>query len=116
MQGLMLVNTTNYVSRMDGQLGKPLVYVDYLESAPWNLKDLTPDPPRYQGVGIRLIEVAVRFSLEEGFGGRIGLHALPQAEYFYEKICKMTRGEIDRQYHDLVWFELTAADAKKFVE
>jgi len=34
MQGLMLVNTTNHVSRLKGQRGKPLVYVDYIETAP----------------------------------------------------------------------------------
>lgn len=115
MQGLMLVNLTNHVSRMDGQQGKPLVYVDYIETAPWNVKDLMPEPPRYSSVGVRLIEAAIRCSLEEGFGGRIGLHALPQAERFYEKTCEMTRGEIDRQYENLFWFELTAANAKKFL-
>ncbi len=115
MQGLMLVNTTNYASRMDGQRGKHLVYVDFLEAAPWNVKDLTPEPPRYKAVGSRLIEAAIRFSLAEGFGGRVGLHALPQAEYFYEKTCEMTRGEIDQQHENLFWFELTAANAKKFL-
>jgi len=114
MQGLMLVNLTNHVSRMDGQQGKPLVYVDYLEVAPWNVKELTPEP-RYGGVGARLFEAAVRLSLDEGFDGRVGLHPLPQAENFYEKICEITRGGIDRQYQDLCWFELTAVNAKKFL-
>ena len=112
----MLVNMTNYMSRMDGQRGKPLVYIDFIETAPWNVKDFMPEPPRYQVVGTRLIEAAVRFSMDEGFGGRIGLHALPQAEYFYEKICKMTRVEIDQQYENLCWFELTATNAKKLLE
>ena len=114
MQGLMLVNTTNHVSRLAGQKGKPLVYVDYIETAPWNLKEFTTQP-RYGAVGVRLIEAAVRFSVDEEFGGRVGLHSLPQSEKFYEKTCAMTRGEIDLQYEKLCWFELTANNVKKFL-
>lgn len=113
MQGLMLVNTINFASRL-GQKNKPLVYVDYIEAAPWNMKELTP-APRYSAVGTRLIEAAIRFSLKEEFGGRIGLHSLPQSEQFYEKACRMTRGEIDLRYEDLRWFELTELNAKKFL-
>ena len=113
MQGLMLVNTIN-TSRLQNQKSKPLVYIDYIEVAPWNSKVLTTDP-RYRAVGVRLIEAAIRFSLEEGFGGRVGLHSLPQAESFYENICGMTRGEIDLHYHSLCWFEITEVNAKKFL-
>lgn len=113
----MLVNTTNQVARQGSDRGKPLVYVDYLESAPWNLKDFTPEPPRYGAVGVRLIEAAVRFSQAEGFAGRVGLHSLPQSESFYEDTCLMTRGELD-QFGDysLLWFELTATSAVKFLK
>ena len=114
MQGLMLVNTTNVVSRLTGQKGKPLVYVDYIESAPWNAKVLT-DAPRFSGVGPRLIEAAVRYSMKEGFAGRVGLHSLPQSEDFYERTCRMIRGEIDPKYEGLRWFELTALGVKKFL-
>ena len=64
---------------------------------------------------MRLMEAAVRFSLVEGFGGRVGLHSLPQSEPFYENVCRMTRGEIDQQYENLRWFELAANDVKKFL-
>jgi hypothetical protein len=40
-QGLMAVLRMPRPARLDGQL----VYVDYLESAPWNLKGFA-DPPR----------------------------------------------------------------------
>ena len=66
-------------------------------------------------MGKRLIEAAIRFSLMEEFGGRIGLHSLPQSEQFYEKVCGMTRGEIDLRYEGLRWFELTEMNAKKFL-
>lgn len=113
MQGLMLVNTINS-SRIQTQKNKPLVYVDYIENAPWNLKDCTTTP-RYGAVGVRLIEAAIRFSLDEGFGGRVGLHSLPQAESFYENTCGMTRCEIDLRYEGLRWFELTEISAKNFL-
>jgi hypothetical protein len=62
-----------------------------------------------------LIEAAIRFSLNEGFDGRVGLHSLPQAESFYENVCGMTRGELDPLYEGLRWFELTSTNAKKFL-
>ena len=114
IQGLMLVNTTNAVSRATGHRGKPLVYVDYVEVAPWNAKALT-ESPRFGGVGARLIEAAVRYSIEEGFAGRVGLHSLPQSEDFYGRTCRMTRGEIDMKYEGLRWFEFTGLGAKEFL-
>lgn len=114
MQGLMLVNTIKFTSRLQDQRNKPLVYVDYIEAAPWNTKNLAPSP-RYGAVGKRLIEAAIRFSLVEEFGGRIGLHSLPQSEQFYENACGMTRGEIDPRCENLRWFELTEGHAKKFL-
>ena len=114
MQGLMLVNTTNAVSRATGHRGKPLVYVDYIEVAPWNSKALT-ESPRFGAVGVRLIEAAVRYSMDEGFAGRVGLHSLPQSEGFYEGTCRMTRGEIDMKYEGLRWFEFTGSGAKEFL-
>ena len=56
-----------------------------------------------------------RNSYNTEFGGRVGLHSLPQSEKFYEKTCAMTRGEIDLQYEKLCWFELTANNVKKFL-
>lgn len=60
------------------------IYVDYLESAPWNLKNGV-EPPRFLGVGTVLLIEAVRMSADAGFEGRVGLHSLPQAEAFYRK-------------------------------
>lgn len=114
MQGLMMVNTSSYVARLAPDRRKPLVYVDYLESAPWNLHGLV-DEPRFGAVGVRLFEAAVRFSLAEGFSGRVGLHALPQAEDFYRRTCQMTRVEPDPNVQGLWWFELTAGQALAFL-
>ncbi len=54
--------------RLPEQEGKALVYVDYVEVAPWNLKPLTNalgQKPRYNAIGSRLIEAAVLRSKEE---------------------------------------------------
>lgn len=102
-QGLMAILAMPRRSR----LGKGhVIYVDFLESAPWNLKAVTTKP-KYFGVGTVLIADAIRVSHEAGLGGRIGLHSLPQAEDFYERHCKMKRGPADSAYYDLTYFEYT---------
>jgi hypothetical protein len=92
--------------------GKPLVYVEYLESAPWNLKDLC-DKPRYGAIGTRLIEAAVRLSIEEGFHGRVGLLALPQAEPFYEQRLMTCVSGVVRG--GLKLYEMTRDNATRFL-
>src|SRR5205085_6010445 len=56
-QGLMRVDL-NRLARIPAQKGKPLVYVDYIEVAPWNRPDLG-QPARYRGVGSALLVAAV---------------------------------------------------------
>ena len=83
-QGAMMTKTASNVSRLEATRRKPLVYIDYLELAPWNWKV----PPlsqkgQYGGLGTLLFRQAVVQSFDEGFAGRVGLHSLPQAETFY---------------------------------
>ena len=40
LQGLMKLDLTGRAARLPAQKGKPVVYVDYLETAPWNIKAL----------------------------------------------------------------------------
>lgn len=91
-----------------------VVYVDYLETAPWNLKMATATP-RFLGVGTVLIAEAVRLSLEMQLGGRVGLHSLPQAEAFYARRCGMTRLGPDPAYFDLTYFEHTGQQATEWL-
>lgn len=112
IQGVMLTKTASYVSRLDK--GKPLVYIDYLESAPWNWN--IPELPQagdFRGVGAALFYVAVMQSEQEGFHGRIGLHALPQAESFYAGSCRMTSHGPDPNKQSLPYYELSQAEAEK---
>ena len=84
-QGLAMVDLDSHYSEMNPDKGKPLVYVEFLESAPWNLREMC-DYPRFKLIGTRLMEAIVKLSINEGFHGRVGLFALPRAEYFYEKL------------------------------
>jgi hypothetical protein len=81
-QGLMIIEIDFHRSRCDPV--KPIVYVDYLATAPWNRKSLQ-DPPRYRLVGSILLAYARIRSFELEYQGRLGLHSLPRAVGFYEK-------------------------------
>lgn len=114
-QGLMIVENTLHRCRVPEQAGKHLVYVEFVENAPWNRKELLFDPPRYRGVGSILIRAAIELSHEEGFKGRIGLHSLPQANNWYANTCGMTDLGIDQDKESLRYFEMTTAQSEAFI-
>ena len=114
MQGLMMVKSAGCAARIPPDAGKPLVYVDFIEVAPWNSRHLT-DTPRFGGIGVRLIEAAVRFSMDEGLHGRVGLHSLPQAEAFYRNTCLMVCLGADASYQNLPYYELTREKVAEFL-
>ncbi len=114
-QGMMIVDTAKHRCRIDGQKGKHLVYVEFVENAPWNRAELFT-PPRYRGVGSILIRAAVALSEELEFHGRIGLHSLPQANRFYADTCGMTDLGTDRDRQGLRYFEMTPEQAQAFVK
>ena len=118
LQGLMKLDTIGRACRLAQQKGKPLVYVDYLEAAPWNIKALAGalgERPKFGAVGTRLIESAVRKSLEEGFKGRVALHSLSTSERFYLDVCGMTALGRDSAKENLLWCEFTPEQAEKFI-
>lgn len=110
MQGLMIVCLTGKNARLDPDKGKPLVYVDFIETAPWNSKEFT-STPTHKGIGFRLMQAAARLSIDESFAGRVGLHSLAQSKPFYTNACEMTALGPDAGYSNLEYFELTAAKA-----
>jgi hypothetical protein len=118
LQGLMKLESAGHNSRLATQKRMPLIYVDYIETAPWNVKVLAQalgDKPKFGAVGTRLIEAAVRKSFEEGFRGRLGLHSLSTSERFYLDTCGMTAVGRDPAKQDLLWFEFTPEQAEKFL-
>ena len=118
-QGMMIVDMVKYRGRINAQKGKHLVYVEFVESAPWNRAELF-DPPRYRGVGSILVRAAVTLSEESEFQGRIGLHSLRQANGFYANTCGMTDLGADPDQQGLHYFEMTPeqsqASSRKEVE
>ena len=113
IQGMMLLTTKQKRCKEPSQLGLPLVYVHYLEAAPWNLRELTPDP-RFGGVGQVLLVEAMRLSLKRGWSGRIGLHSLPQAVPFYRDTVGMSDLGLDA-VEGLPYFEATPAQASAYL-
>lgn len=112
LQGLMMTNDVGS-ARLREQFGKPLIYVDFVATAPWNRHRLQ-DPPRFRGVGQVFILAAIETSREAGFRGRVGLHSLPEAEPFYEGKCGFARLGPDFSHQNLTYFEMTEKQADAF--
>lgn len=113
-QGLMIVDTLK-PCRTASQAGKRLVYVEYLETAPWNRGACQ----RFKGVGTVLIAAAIQLSIVEGHQGRIGLHSLPQADDFYRFRCGMSDFGPDASYYPefpLRYFEMTDEQAAIYLK
>lgn len=113
-QGMMFLDLL-HKARIQTQAGKDLVYIEYLETAPWNQRHIAGDEVRFAGVGTLLVYAAIQLSREEGFKGRIGLHALPQSNAWYANVCGMTDLGADPNYHQLRYFEMTPEQAEAFI-
>jgi hypothetical protein len=100
-------------SRIQPTPHTPVVYVDYLAVAPWNRSQIQ-SPCRFTGLGKLMLGAAVSLSLEEGMGGRCGLHSLKQSEGFYRRAGMNDLG-IDPN-GDLRYFEFSPDAAEKFLE
>ena len=100
-------------ARLREQFGKPLIYVDFVATAPWNRPKLQA-PPRFRGVGQVFILAAIETSREAGFKGRVGLHSLPEAVPFYEGKCGFARLGADSSHQNLTYFEMTEKQADAF--
>jgi hypothetical protein len=121
-QGLLLVllNPPSRHSRLPPP-DQPLVYVDYVQSAWWNLRvpsgpAMSVTDPEFSGVGTRLIQHSIKYSGEHGFGGRVGLHALDDdAATFYRDHCKMVGFGPDSAYDTMEYFEFDQQRGEDFL-
>lgn len=116
-QGAMLTKSGTHFAHLGEAHGKPLVYIDFLEVAPWNWT--VPgigQTRRYGYIGPHLFERAVRQSFDDGFEGRVGLHALPQSESFYAGACRMAVLGADEEHENLTYFELSRDNALRILE
>jgi hypothetical protein len=112
LQGLMVVSDI-HSARHSTQFGKPIVYVEFLATAPWN-RGGSRRRKQYRGVGTVMIAAAVELSCDLGYKGRIGLHSLTDSEPFYKKTCGMTQLGRDAAHEDLMYFEMTEKQADAF--
>lgn len=113
-QGMMIVDTS-LEGRLQSQAGKPLVYIEFLETAPWNRPGSASSEAPLGLVGAILIRTAIELSLQEDFKGRIGLHSLPQSNAWYTSFCGMTDLGADAQKQNLNYFEMTPEQAGAFI-
>ena len=103
IEGLMLTESVSHRAELLPDQGKPILYIEYFETAPDNTAILY-DVTRYCGIGTRLMEGAANYSIDLGFDGRIGLVALPQAERFYVKLgLEKVRWDIETKLHYYEW-------------
>ncbi|MFA6178073.1 MAG: hypothetical protein WC696_00510 [Candidatus Methylopumilus sp.] len=115
-QGLMRLDLATQRSRIESTKNQHLVYIDYLEVAPWNWTDPRFDPPKYKLAGSLLLGAAIQISQMNDFKGRVGLHSLPQAVSWYNK-CGFTNFGADSSYKgNLPYMEITTENANRFLE
>jgi hypothetical protein len=114
MQALLLWDDLHSQAKHPQQLGKDLVYVNFVSTAPWNDIEVV-DYPRFRGAGSTLMVAAIERSLDLEYKGRVGLHSLKGAESFYRK-CGMIDLGIDKAHETLRYFEFTPEAANTFLQ
>ena len=80
-----------------------LLYVEYVQAAPWNERSAGAKR-RFAGLGGLLLVVAAQLSREEGLHGRLGLHSKQEVEGFYERHQLRSYGP-DSDEDGFVYFE-----------
>ncbi|MGH7025604.1 MAG: hypothetical protein ACREEB_18740 [Caulobacteraceae bacterium] len=113
-QAMMRVDVITKESRLEGSAGKPIVYVDYLEVAPWN-QPIVGMQRRFKGAGMILMVAAAALSVEHEFKGRVGLHSLPQSESFYRDLGMLDLGPDTKVNGELRYFEMNADVAQALI-
>lgn len=105
-QALMLLKYPHKATLNQTQI----VYVDYLQVAPWNLSHEYRPVKRYKGLGVLMLEFASEYKskLEQDYGVGLGLHSLPQSEGFYNAIGCKDHGT-DQAYLNLKYYEYKVA-------
>lgn len=82
-QALMMARI-GHIVRCDATPRIPLVYVAFLEVAPWNSPSV--ENRVFRGLGPIMLRIACDVSSQRGFEGRIGLHSVSAARDFYRRV------------------------------
>lgn len=115
-QGLAMAEATIQTRNFSNMQKDPLVYIFFVETAPWNLSIPQIDQtPLFSGIGSALIATSVRFSIAKGAEGRVGLHALDQARGFYKSRGFVDFGP-DEEHEGLNYMELPPEKAVELIK
>lgn len=110
-QGMMIINNATHFSRIEK--GKPLIYIEYIATAPWNRKILEEEP-KFGAIGKLLFYQAIGESMDKNFEGRIGLHSLPSAFNWYIHLGMKDFGkDVNKK---MSYLELDKKTAKKLLK
>lgn len=90
---------------------EPVIYVSFLEVAPWN-KSGHPRR-RLVGIGAFMLQAACVWSVKRGLEGAIGLHALPAAIGFYERLG-FVAAPCPNEHHE-PYYEMDSGTARRFL-
>lgn len=107
-EAVMLVKD-GHVVRCDRIHRPPAVYVSFVEVALWNRAD-TPPELRLRGVGTAILRAACDLSMQRGFYGRVGLHAIAAAEGFYRRLG-FEAYDCPNEYNE-IYYELSERGAE----
>jgi hypothetical protein len=111
-EGAIVTLSKGHWAQLTPGVGQPLIYADYIESAPWNWTVEGIQARRYMAIGAVLLRAAIEQSYTKGWDGRVGLHALPQAAGFYQgQGFQFVRNDPAKQ--NLPYYEITSAEASK---
>lgn len=83
IEGAMMLCEQPVFGRKEETLGQPVLYIEYLETAPWNQFAYVGKHSRFRGVGTSLLSAAIEESVRYGCEGRLALHSLDAARQFY---------------------------------
>ena len=113
IQGLLMLSVIPLPSRLPSRLDEAILYIGYLQNAPWNLREYVGESSGFRGVGTALIQIAIESSFDAGCKGRLGLHSLPAAEGFYRRHFKDLGP--DQLKYDLRYFENSDAQIAEYL-
>jgi hypothetical protein len=110
VQGLLMLNMEPWDSRISAK--QNCLYVEYIETAPWNQPAYNRNQSGFAAVGIQLLRIAVSESIRTGYEGRLALHSLPQSVGFYREYFI----DLDMDASEnLRYFELTREGANQLL-
>ena len=83
IQGILMISLAPVPARNPEAANQEVLYVEYLETAPWNQRAYAGANIRYWNIGTCLISEAIGISQRHRCDGRLGLHSLTQSRGFY---------------------------------